>query len=143
MTQLVVIGSGSPYRFKSIQGRLDLTECLFVHTTEQVEGFDGNVGSLKATLQEAPEVLQALRVNCTVNIAFKVIHDLVYVVRADLRIALMLIGVYERASVNREQVGSEKPSTDPRTTFEVAPPDLTRLLRASFKIRTVTLTFPG
>ena len=43
-------------------------KCLFVNVAKQVERFDGNVGTMKATLQQAPEVLDSICVHLIVNV---------------------------------------------------------------------------
>lgn len=52
-------------------------EHLFVQIAEQVELFNANVGALQSALEQAPEVLKAVSVHATVNVAFRVVNDLV------------------------------------------------------------------
>jgi hypothetical protein len=55
------------------------SERLLIDITREVERFHGNIGSIQSTLQEAPKVLQAVRVNAPVNVLMKMVHDLVNV----------------------------------------------------------------
>src|SRR5579863_3577867 len=52
------------------------SECLLIHVTEQMKRFNGNIGSTKTTLQQAPEILYALYVNLPVNVLLKMVHEL-------------------------------------------------------------------
>ena len=40
-----------------------------------MEWFDTNVGSMQASLQEAPEVFQTVGVNLSANVAFRMVND--------------------------------------------------------------------
>ena len=60
-----------------------------------MERFKSNVSSLQAALQEAPEVLYALRVNLTANIFFEMINRVVNeVLFRKVVVALHRIGVH-------------------------------------------------
>jgi len=56
-----------------------------------VKRFDANVSSLKAALQAAPIILDAVRVHLSGNVCFRMIHDLVHVVLVKSPIALKII----------------------------------------------------
>ena len=55
-------------------------EHLFVNVAEQVERFDGNIGSIDAALQETPEVLKAVGMHVAIHVRLKVIDGIVHVV---------------------------------------------------------------
>src|SRR5258708_6840960 len=61
-------------------GPVVIPERLFVDVAEQVEGLDGNVGTVKAALQQTPEVLHGVGVNVPVHVLNGVIDDRVLVV---------------------------------------------------------------
>src|SRR5437899_1570711 len=50
-------------------------ESQLIKITEQVEGFDANVGSIQAALQQAPEVLKTVGVDFAANIFNSVVDD--------------------------------------------------------------------
>ena len=64
-----------------------VSENLFVDIARQMERLNSNVGSTKATLQEAPEVLQAIRVDSAVDVPFGMINNVMNKVVAHFVIA--------------------------------------------------------
>src|SRR5215469_8397913 len=52
-------------------------EYLFICVSEQVKWFDANVCALQSTLEQAPEILQSVCVNLSVNVAFRMVDYLV------------------------------------------------------------------
>lgn len=68
-------------------------EHLLTQVAIKMEGFDGNIGSAKTTLQQTPEILNSLRVYVAVHILVRVIDDLVNKVPAQAVILHCLIGV--------------------------------------------------
>ena len=84
-------------------GAIVVTENLFVYVTEQMKRLDSNVGSTKAALQQRPEVLQAVRVYATVNILFRMVHNVVNEVVAHLVVAYGIIRVDRRAVLDVAQ----------------------------------------
>src|SRR5688572_24187519 len=62
-------------------------ECLFVNVAEQVEWLDADIGSMKPTLQETPEVFHGICVDVAANILDGVVNDFVRVLsfKADVR----------------------------------------------------------
>ncbi len=77
-------------------------EGLFVEVAEEVEGFDGNVSSLDAPLQQAPEVFEAVRVNFALGVALGMVNKLVAIVasKSELLVGRGCIGVHIRALQN-------------------------------------------
>ena len=55
-------------------------ENLFIEVTEKMERFDANVGSLKPTLQERPEIFQSVCVNLPVHVPLRMVNHVVRVV---------------------------------------------------------------
>lgn len=52
-------------------------EAPFVETAEQVEGFDRDIGSPDAALQETPVALEAVGMNPAPDVSLGVVGDLV------------------------------------------------------------------
>src|ERR1017187_555624 len=65
-----------------------VAECLFIDVAEQMERFDADIGSVKATLQETPEVFHRVRVNIAPYVLDGVIDNrvLVIVLQAVIRL---------------------------------------------------------
>jgi len=57
-----------------------VAEYLFVYIPEQVERLHRDVGAFQAAFEQAPEVLQPVRVNLTVNVAFGMVNDLMLII---------------------------------------------------------------
>ena len=66
--------------------------CLLVKIPEQVEWFNTHVGSVQATLQQAPEVLHAVSVAPLPDIGFSVVDDFMIVVGLQPVVALEFVG---------------------------------------------------
>src|SRR5208282_5283596 len=60
---------------------------LLVQVPEQMERFDADIGSLESALQEAPEILDLVRVHVAINVTLCVIDDLMNVVAVESVIA--------------------------------------------------------
>jgi hypothetical protein len=56
-------------------------ECLLIDVPEQVERFDAHLGAVRASLQQAPEILHSIGVDVAVNILHQMVHDVVFVFR--------------------------------------------------------------
>src|SRR5260370_16824535 len=59
------------------QSALVVAVHLFVEIPEHVEWLDTDVGSLQSTLEQAPKILQSVCVDLPVNIAFRMVYNLV------------------------------------------------------------------
>jgi hypothetical protein len=55
-------------------------ESLLVQIPEQVERLDADIGAVDGTLEQAPEVLQAIRVNNAIDVLLSMVDNLVNVV---------------------------------------------------------------
>jgi hypothetical protein len=53
-----------------------VAESLFVQIAEQVKRLSRNVCAVDAAVQQAPEVLKAVRVDLAINVLYGVVHDL-------------------------------------------------------------------
>src|SRR2546428_875560 len=53
---------------------------FFIKITEQMKRFDADVCSLKAAFQQAPKILQSVRVDVPLDVAFRVVNRLVDVI---------------------------------------------------------------
>ncbi len=73
------------------------SERLLVKITEKMEGFNANVCAFDAALQEAPKVLNPVRVNLTVNVLFRVVNHLVNLISVKAAITFPAIGEQFRA----------------------------------------------
>ena len=62
-----------------------------------MEWFDTNVGSSDAALQQAPEVLESVRVNLPVNVLLGMVNDFVSIFLSQSVIGCQRIGVERRA----------------------------------------------
>jgi hypothetical protein len=76
---------------------LVVSECLLIQITEQVERLDADVGSFQAALQERPEILDSVRVNVAVYVLFRVIHELVNIIRIEASIGREFVSENFRA----------------------------------------------
>lgn len=76
---------------------LVIPERLLVQIAEQMEGFDADVGSFQAALEQRPEILDPIRVHIATNILFGMIHELVDVIRIEASIGRQLIGEHFRS----------------------------------------------
>src|SRR5579862_5573894 len=56
-----------------------VAEYLLIQVAEQMERLYAHIGSLEATLEQAPEILHPIGVNAPVNVTFRVINDFVSV----------------------------------------------------------------
>jgi hypothetical protein len=76
-------------------GILNLTlvksERLFIQIAEQVKRLNANVCTSDAALQQTPKVLNAVRVNLTVNVLLRVVNHLMNVVGVQTAITLPTI----------------------------------------------------
>ena len=54
-----------------------VAENLLVQITEHVERIGIDISSLQAPLEQAPEVLQSVRRNATIDVLFRRVNDLV------------------------------------------------------------------
>jgi len=84
---------------------------LFIEVAEQVERLDRYVGALDGTLQETPEVLQAVGVNMSVNVRLGVIDDAV-----------------DLSTLFHAVVGTERVSVEGGASFNVLADDLLKLV---------------
>lgn len=73
-------------------------ERLLVQIPKQVEGFDANIGSVQAALQETPVVLHCVGMHVAVHVFDRVIDYFVLVVSSESLIGKQLITEYCRAS---------------------------------------------
>src|ERR1700722_7093635 len=74
---------------------------LLRNVAVKVKGFNGNIGSLEAAFQQAPEVLDSVRVNLSAHILLKVVHGFVNeVLLRQFVISLSLIGIDRRLLVD-------------------------------------------
>jgi|SRR5271166_3142173 len=76
-------------------------EDLLCYVAVKVKRLDGNIGSAKATLQQAPEVLDPLSVNLTANVFLDVIDRFVNVLPScEVIVSRMAICVDGRAALD-------------------------------------------
>jgi len=73
------------------------SERLFVDVAEEMEGFDANVSSVQATLEQAPKVLHPVSVHVVVHVLHGVVDDGVLVVGIQSVIGKQFIGEDGRA----------------------------------------------
>src|SRR5205823_12278290 len=66
-------------------------ERLLIHIPEKMKRLNGDIGSTKATLQQAPKVLHTLHVNLSINILLQVVHELTLVLRFESKITSELV----------------------------------------------------
>src|SRR5437016_2201879 len=76
---------------------LIVTKRLLVKIAEQMERLDADVGSMKGTLQEAPEILHRVRVDSTLDIGDRMVDDLVGVLSFQPLVGEQLVGVESRS----------------------------------------------
>lgn len=67
------------------------TEGFFIEVAEKVEGLHADIGALERSLQETPEVLQAVSVDVPLHVALGVIDDVVNVLGIEPVIGLQLV----------------------------------------------------
>src|SRR5665213_951626 len=72
-------------------------EALLIQIAEQVERLNAYIGSVDATLEKAPKVLQAVCVNLAINVLNRVIYDLMSVFSGKTFIGQQSIGVESRS----------------------------------------------
>src|ERR1035441_8158074 len=70
-----------------------ITEHLLVKVAEQVKRFNAHISSAQAAFKQAPEVLKAVSVNLPVNVPFRVIYNLVRVIRSQSLIGEQEVGI--------------------------------------------------
>jgi len=70
-----------------------VAEHLFVNVTAKMERFDSVIGSMQSTLQQRPEVLQAIGVDATTNIFHLVIHNVMRVGAGEFVVSDSVVGV--------------------------------------------------
>ena len=75
-------------------------ECLLIQIPEQVERLHADVGSTDPTLQEAPEVLQGIGVDCSLHVALGVVNHQVPVVVLQAVVGGQGVGVEDGAGLN-------------------------------------------
>ena len=56
-------------------------EALLIQVAEEVKGLNGNIRSFDRPFQQRPKVLDAVRVDMTVDVGFRVVDDLVGIFR--------------------------------------------------------------
>ena len=54
------------------------TKNLLVNVAVKMKRFHSNVGSAQSSLKQAPEVFHSVRVNATVDVPFRVIHNIMH-----------------------------------------------------------------
>jgi hypothetical protein len=70
-----------------------VTKDLLVKVAVKMEWFDSNVSSAKVALQQAPEVLQPIGMNLSVNVPLGVIDELMDISRMELVVSVGVIGI--------------------------------------------------
>ena len=75
---------------------LIVAESLLVKIAEEVERFNANVCPLDAPLQQAPVVLQSVRVASAPNVLYRMVYGFVDVIRFQSFVALQGVGVQTR-----------------------------------------------
>ena|SRR5438132_7548519 len=75
---------------------------LFVNIAEQVKGVNADVGAFNRPLEQAPEILQAVRVDLTAHVLPGVVDHLMLIELGKLALAVLLggVGVEIRALLN-------------------------------------------
>lgn len=76
------------------------TERLFVQITKQMKRFNTNIGAANATLEQAPEVFHAVRVDIAANIFAGVVNRFMNIVRVQAIIGAKRVGVNVRSGFN-------------------------------------------
>jgi hypothetical protein len=74
-----------------------VAEGLLIEIAEQVERLNADVGSLDGSLEQAPEILQTVGVDATVNVSFGVVDELMGLSVAQQLVGLVGVGVDVRA----------------------------------------------
>lgn len=70
---------------------------LLIHVAEQMERFDTYVGAAQSALQEAPEVLQTVCMNVSLDVGFGVVDELVDIIGAESEVGVRFVGEQVRA----------------------------------------------
>ena len=84
------------FRIRKVPGVV--AESLFVNVTEEMERLDADVGSMQATLQEAPEVLHRVGVDVSIDVLDCVVNEGVLIVGCKAVIGFQFIAEYRGAS---------------------------------------------
>lgn len=79
---------------------LVVAEGLLIKVAVEVEWLDRNISAANRTLQQAPEILKAIRVNVTVNVGFCMVDDFMRVLGIKTRVGLQGVSVKLGASGN-------------------------------------------
>ena len=74
------------------RGAIIEPEYLLIYVPLKVKRLHGNVGSLESPLQERPEIFDSVRVNLSAHVLFRVSHDFVDVLEAQVVVSNVLIG---------------------------------------------------
>ena len=75
-------------------GTIGVTEHLFVKIAVKMKRFDSNVSSTQVSLEQAPEVLQPVRVDLPVDVPFCMIHELMYKAIMQQIIGDSIVGIH-------------------------------------------------
>jgi hypothetical protein len=62
---------------------------LFVQVAEQVEGCDVNIAAPDCSLEQRPEVFEAVRVDPAIDVGYRVVDPLVQVTRGEVGVGLV------------------------------------------------------
>jgi hypothetical protein len=73
---------------------------LLIKVAKEMEGFNTHVGSMKAALQQAPEILHGVGMNRAVHVGYGVIDDLMSILRLESLIGFQVIAIEGRAYFN-------------------------------------------
>ena len=76
-----------------LKGPEVVAEHLFVEVTEQMKWFDANVCAFQSTLEQTPEILQPICVDLSINIAFRVVDNIVPIIFLQPHVRHERIGV--------------------------------------------------
>lgn len=106
-------------------------EALFIEVAEQVPRHHADVGSVEHALQEAPGILDPVRVDPAVDVGFRVVDRFVNVVRVQALIGRQRIGEHCRTGLDMRVGGKTgRDSIDMRTSIESRPVFCPRFLSA-------------
>src|SRR5579875_1345158 len=75
-----------------------VTESLFVQITEEMEGFDADIRSLQAALQERPEILDSVRMNLLVYVCLCMVDHVMDILAIQTVVGNLRIGEDFRSS---------------------------------------------
>jgi len=73
-----------------------IAENLFIQIPEEMELFDADICAFQLPLEQAPEVFESVGVNLSINVAFRMVHDLML----EVLVLEHIVGV-ESVSVDR------------------------------------------